>query len=525
MTRRARGGEYGLNSSGDVVRRRQSAVPGIVLGMTLLFCAALTLVLLLLIWQGYYERLARIRTQAESASHVVSVHAQWLLEASNQALRAVDRDLADNIAAADSANPILQAELTALPADGDLAIYGPDGDVVSAEAGTPEDIAEREFFTALRDGRDWIVSALIVDADGTNPRFAVARRLSRNGAFAGVAALYLDAAVMEDFWESLNLGANSTVSMVRSDGWLIARYPSLTAPLNLSDYVLFTTHLADNAIGSYLAAQSPADGVPRTVGYRTLDGLPVIALASISTGVGIAEFWRGVIIVLAIVMPLIILLAVGAVWLAGVMRRDERTRLQLAQASEDNKTLMREIHHRVKNNLQAVSSLVQLQPIPAPAKVEMSRRIAAMVSVHEHIYRSDQFANAQVDDYIKVIVNNAREGFDSPVEISMDLEPLTVDKDHAMPLGLVVSEVVSNAFKHAFPDGRAGRLALTLRRQEDGRGRLVIADNGAGFDTDAKTQGMGRRLIEGLVGQLSGEYVFENDGGTRFVLTFPLSSG
>ena len=94
------------------------------------------------------------------------------------------------------------------------------------------------------------------------------------------------------------------------------------------------------------------------------------------------------------------------------MRRDEKRRAQLAQAVEDNKTLMREIHHRVKNNLQAVSSLVQLQPIPAASKAEMSRRINAMVSVHEHIYRSDQFARPEVDDYIKTIVENARQGFE-----------------------------------------------------------------------------------------------------------------
>jgi two-component sensor histidine kinase len=499
-------------------------VPKVTLGLTLFFCAALTLILGLLIYQGYHERIARIRAQAESAAHVVSVHARWLLESSNQALRAVDRGIGADIATVDSSDPVLQGELTALPADGSLAIYQSDGTLVSGDAETPPDIAGDDFYESLRDGAEWIVSGSLIAPDGTNPHFAVARRLVRNGAFAGVAAVFISASVMEEFWASLNLGAGSTVSMVRNDGWLIARYPSLTAPLNLIDYELFTAHLPAAPIGSYIAAQSPADGVPRTVGYRTLADLPAVALASISTGIGMGEFWRGVVIVLAIVVPLILMLAGGVIWLTGIMRRDERTRLQLAQASEDNKTLMREIHHRVKNNLQAVSSLVQLQPIPPAAKLEMSRRIAAMVSVHEHIYRSDQFANAQVDDYIKVIVNNAREGFDAPVEIAMDLQPLMVDKDHAMPLGLVVSEVVSNAFKHAFTSGQTGKLTVTLVRQDDGRGLLTISDNGVGIDPTAKSQGMGRRLIDGLVRQLDGDYRFENDNGTRFVLTFPLSS-
>lgn len=313
--------------------------------------------------------------------------------------------------------------------------------------------------------------------------------------------------------------------MVRTDGWLISRFPSPPAPLNLSDYELFTVHYKKAQTGSYIAAQSPADGVPRTVGYRQIEGLPVLALASISTEETLKNFWRGVTIVIALIGPVFVALALGAIWLSGIMRRDEKRRAALAQAVEDNKTLMREIHHRVKNNLQAVSSLVQLQPIPAASKAEMSRRITAMVSVHEHIYRSDQFARPEVDSYIKTIVENARQGFDAPVEIVYDLEKLHVDKDNAMPLGLIVSEVVSNAFKHAFPEGRQGRIAVTLRDIGEGKGELTIEDNGEGFDMSAKSQGMGRRLIEGLAAQLTGTFKYEANGGTRFTLQFPTTEG
>lgn len=505
--------------------QRGSAAPSLVLWLTIAFVAIMSAITVLLIWQGYYDNLNRTKARAQSAAHVVSVHAQWLIEASNQALVRIDRTIEPDTRTALPTGPALQEELAGLPAEVALGIFDSTGSRVgSGEGSVPASIADTDYFAALRGGEEWLVSSLILGGDGKQPCFAIARRLERNGAFAGVAAIYVSASVMEAFWASLDLGARSTVSLVRTDGWLIARYPSPTAPLNLIDYELFTVHYKAAETGSYVAAQSPADGVPRTVGYRKIEGLPVIALSSISTEDTLNNFWRGVAIISALLVPLFIALILGAVWLSGIMRRDQRRRDDLAQAVEDNKMLMREIHHRVKNNLQAVSSLVQLQPIPAPAKLEMSRRIAAMVSVHEHIYRSDQFSRPEVDDYLRTIVDNARQGFDAPVEIAYDLQKLHVETDSALPLGLVVSEVVSNAFKHAFPDGRQGTLMVTLTDNGDGNGKLVIADNGPGFDTDAKTLGMGRRLIEGLTAQLNGTFTYESNGGTRFTLLFPITS-
>ena len=112
----------------------------------------------------------------------------------------------------------------------------------------------------------------------------------------------------------------------------------------------------------------------------------------------------------------------------------------------------------------------------------------------------------------------------SPVEIAYDLDKLHVDKDNAMPLGLIVSEVVSNAFKHAFPEDQA-TIAIALKSIGDGKGELVIEDNGDGFDMSARSQGMGRRLIEGLAGQLTGIFQYEANGGTRFTLQFPTAEG
>jgi two-component system, sensor histidine kinase PdtaS len=103
-----------------------------------------------------------------------------------------------------------------------------------------------------------------------------------------------------------------------------------------------------------------------------------------------------------------------------------------------------------------------------------------------------------------------------------EIEDVAVDKDAATPLGLIVNEVVSNSFKHAFADGRAGTVTVTLVAMDGGRAKLTIRDNGLGFDPSAPSTGIGRRLIRGFVAQLQGEAQTSADG-TEFTLTFPLA--
>jgi two-component sensor histidine kinase len=191
-----------------------------------------------------------------------------------------------------------------------------------------------------------------------------------------------------------------------------------------------------------------------------------------------------------------------------------------------NEVLFREIHHRVKNNLQSVASLLQMQPIAREIKVNMGQRIAAMSAVHEHIYRSNDFASVRIKTYLETLIATLRDGHDPTVEVFEDIDDVAVDKDAATPLGLIVNEVASNAFKHAFADGRAGRLRISLKRQGDTSACLIIEDNGPGFDPTAPSKGIGRRLIEALTMQLGGEAKVApaEGGGSRFTLSFPLVS-
>src|SRR5690606_31603424 len=138
-------------------------------------------------------------------------------------------------------------------------------------------------------------------------------------------------------------------------------------------------------------------------------------------------------------------------------------------------------HHRVKNNLQQVSALVHLQKLPVEARQEMERRIAAMVAVHEHIYRSDQFERVDVADYIPKLVQELRDSYGDAITIECGVAPAEVDREHALPLGLLINEVVANAVKHGFTDGRAGRISIDLVALDATHARLTISDNGVGF--------------------------------------------
>jgi len=326
---------------------------------------------------------------------------------------------------------------------------------------------------------------------------------------------------MDEFWSLLELGPRSTVSVVRTDGWLVARHPQLPQTIDLSGTLLFTNYLPAAQGGVYHSATSVADGISRIVGYRTVELWPLVAITGIENAEALQFFWRSLRDGLLIGLPLIALLIVGIFWIVRLLRADAGRRRELEQALERNNFLMREIHHRVKNNLQAVSSLVRLQPLPQDRKDDMARRIAAMVAVHEQIYGTDQFERVHVAPYVERLVKEVAEGFRGHVTIEMRIESLTVGPDQAMPLGLIVNEVVTNAFKHAFANRTDGRLLVSLS-VEGKVARLEIEDDGAGHTTDQRN-GMGSRLIDGFVAQLSGTLDIDAGfgSGTKVLISFP----
>jgi two-component sensor histidine kinase len=205
---------------------------------------------------------------------------------------------------------------------------------------------------------------------------------------------------------------------------------------------------------------------------------------------------------------------------------------RLRAALAEKEVLLREIQHRVKNNLQVVFSLLSLQARKAPAGLkahfqESLERIGAMGRVHEQLYRGEEAGTFAADALIQATCQDLAQAYGGERErIVCRVESrrqVHLPVDVATPLALIVSEVVSNAFKHAFADGRRGEIVVTLA-EAAGEIRLEIRDDGVGFATEegaARPQSIGLRLIELLAGQIGGRTRWSMDRGTSFCLIIP----
>jgi two-component sensor histidine kinase len=494
----------------------------------LLLGLVLVLVLLLasaVIWQGHRDARAALEARTVSSAYVASTHARWLIEANLQALRRV----ADSTAR--SARPLgesageIASAVSALPGSVMMWVFDAQGRPVfgTDPQMKPADPAGQDYFQALQAGESWVVGPLRDEPGLERKVFPIGYRIARDGVFLGAAVTMVPADLMVQFWRSLNLGPGSSVGLLREDGWLVVRSPIPDSPLNLSDYVLFTDYLKESPEGLYVSSQSPADGLARVVAYRRVTGLPLV----VAVGAPVIDFWTSfrerIVDVLVVGGPVALGLVLVSLWVVRLLRKEERAHQKLAVANERNQMLLREIHHRVKNNLQAVSALVRLQPGPREAKDELMRRIQAMSMVHEHIYSSDQFDRIDLEDYVRTLVSVLRQSHTARVAVEARLDPIVVAVEQANPLGLILNEVISNAMKHGFPEDRGGRIVVTLRT-EGGEGVLEVRDNGVGFDPQASRHGMGLRLVQGLAQQLGATYTFANDGGTVFTLRFPVTA-
>jgi two-component sensor histidine kinase len=500
-----------------------------IMNFAVVLVAAILAISGFLIWQGYWQTLAQAEAKVQFAADAVSVQTQWFVAANLQALYRVVEALPANPSQWPTvAGQTITRSVGTLPWPLGIVVYDASGNPQYADRASAmmANIARQDYFQVLRGGQDWAISNMFVEPATGKPRFAMAVRLAdKSGIFLGAAVTMVDADLMATFWAPLELGPASTVSIVRGDGWLVSRYPAIKQPLNLGKSDVFVKYLSTNPNGTYFSDSSPADGVPRVVGFRHVPGLNLIAIASVSQSSTIGRFWHDVITFLALLAPIALVLLVGSWWAARLLNRSEQTRLALQKANDDNGVLFREIHHRVKNNLQAVSSMVQLHPLDEQTKLAMRRRIAAMSAIHEHIYQSDKFRTVSVKAYLETLIEDLKSIYSNGTDVNVRIEDLTVESDSALPLGLIVNEVVSNSFKHAFADGRSGTISVALERGPDDIAVLTIIDNGVGFNPETQSKGLGRRLIAGLVAQMGGQADFRYDAGSRFSMTFPMTRG
>jgi len=211
----------------------------------------------------------------------------------------------------------------------------------------------------------------------------------------------------------------------------------------------------------------------------------------------------------------------------------ERARVQehLTTALQEKEVLLKETHHRVKNNLQIISSLLNLQaaslddPQVRERFLESQRRIRVMALVHEQLYQSADLAHIAASGYVQLLVNQLMRSFQSDVatvRVRFAIDEILLDIDRAIPLGLIINELVSNSLKHAFPDDRSGEITVDLHRTSARTLTLVVGDTGIGMPSDPAALRMGSlglELVRALAKQLHGDLRWEQRAGMIVTLT------
>ncbi len=212
--------------------------------------------------------------------------------------------------------------------------------------------------------------------------------------------------------------------------------------------------------------------------------------------------------------------------------KEKEERLQAALAEKN--LLLGEIHHRVKNNLQVVSSLLDLQSdrVDNPAVLELLRdscnRVRSMAMIHQALYELGGFAEVDFAGFLDTLVPTLFESYGtdpSRITLAIDASGVQLPIKMAIPCGLLVNELIANALKHAFPDGRSGEIKVKLAKEADHQVRLSVSDDGAGLPegTDLEQAGtLGLQLVGLLAEQLGATMTVERAQPTRFTLRFPV---
>jgi len=205
--------------------------------------------------------------------------------------------------------------------------------------------------------------------------------------------------------------------------------------------------------------------------------------------------------------------------------------VQIKSSLKEKEVLLKEIHHRVKNNLQIISSLLNLQsaeiedPKASQKFRESQDRVKAMALIHERLYQSSDLAKIDFAGYVRSLTGHLVRSYKAgAIRLNVEVESVPMNLDVAIPCGLMINELVSNAFKYAFPDRRDGEIRVVFSEDRDRMLRLAVSDNGIGFPEDRnpeESDSLGLKLVRTLTEQLGGTVRYRSQGGFLCDISIP----
>lgn len=438
----------------------------------------------------------------------------------------------------------LREKLAMLPYVRALFVIGADGFITqdSDHPTTPHvSLADRDYFiTHARDpDLGLYIGPPLVSRSAGVWFVSLSRRLDRpDGSFGGIAVAAIEPRYFEHFYQTLRLKENDTVALFARDAILITRHPYREDLVgkNFAHFELFQRDLPKEPTGTYRNT-SFIDGVGRIVSYRSLPDLPLLVVVGLAEEAVLAGWRRNavttILTTLAVVALILVVSRLALRWHQDVLGLNKSLLQQnqeiLAREAE-KEVLLREIHHRVKNNLQAMWGMIQFERsrLKDPeARIRLALvgdRISLLGRIHEQLYTSGNFADVNMAEHIDELCRNLAEasGRLEGLTLQVEAEPLLLSLEVALPVGLMVNEIVSNALKHAFPDGRPGHIRVTLYRQAAEQVVLSVSDNGVGRNgSEPDHVGIGLTLVEALARQIEGTLSYSADAGYCVVVSFP----
>jgi len=404
----------------------------------------------------------------------------------------------------------------------------------AAEA--PSEIEQVDIRTALSQPGRTVIGTIPPEARSGGRMITLSRAFSSpSGTVLGVARILVPVSYFTDLIASLNPPPGANYSVLRRDGMLIARYPMPPQTSRLDPASHPFTQFAAAPEGTYRAV-SVVDQADRVVSYRVLPDLDLAVTAGLLADT-VFQGWQVRTLHAAALVAVALVLVLGLTAVADESMRHEFSLLrsvkqkadELAAALADKDVLFQEVHHRVKNNLQVISSLLTMQSLHVRDEVARNTlkdaldRIHSMGLVHQTLYERNLAANVDLGAYFGRLAEALAGSYGSGkggVTVQVDASG-TLELERAVPLGMLANEALSNALKHAFADGRHGTVQVSLH-QADGRWRLVVQDDGCGIAAEPG-RGIGFGLIRALSRQLGGsvDFAAAPGGGTMVAIDFP----
>lgn len=552
----------------------------VILALAALFVAAIVAAWAVFVVTDRRAALVDAEQELTVMAELLEEHTHRTLQAVDLLLQRLERQVTrfglDRLRGDDETFVELAALAGTLPQVASLWVLGPDGRVVAnslSGSGEGAMLAERDYFAALRDGAAEPYVGGLMDPESRKPAFfSMSRRLdpaaepgaapagngNGNGGGGGalqgvvVAALHLD--YFRRFYSDLRLPTGSTLALLRNDGTLLLREPEAPGvvgtrvPGALGD----VSPVRPATVG---IEHSPIDGVRRLVVRQLVEGVPATVLASRPMSTILAN-WRERATYTGVLVA-VLLLAVATLAPIGLRAVATEARLreelnaanvglernvalrtaELERALADKNLLLSEVYHRVKNNLQLVEALLAMQSARLTdeqgreAFAATRRRINTLGLVHQQLLRAGDLATLDLQVFLRDLCGNIAFGFGAEergIDLTVMADPLAMDLDKAIPLGLLVNELVSNAFKHAFPKGDGGGITVTVTRRGAVGGLILsVSDTGIGWaptlegNPGGPVRSSGDRIIRALVAQLGGDMLVTRDGGTEVRVELP----